>query len=312
MENSPIKIPPPLPNGAVIGIAAPSGNVRGRDGFEEGIRILHELGFATKFPRELWPGHHYLADTDSRRAEELVSLWKDNDVDCIMAARGGYGCLRILRSLRDDALGGKGKRLVGFSDVTLLHQLLNTRHNLVSLHGPVVTSLARLSRESLMSFKHCLLGALEGWQMHADVEVLRGSGVTRGMSAGGNLSTIASTLGTELAPYWRDKIVFLEDTGESAYRIDRMLTQLHLSGAFEGVAAIVLGDFVHGLDIDGVSRHRHQEAIWQRVMQLADEDTVLWSGFPIGHGSDNHTFPMGLQLTLDHGSRMLSACLEEP
>ncbi len=307
MEHSPNKIPPALRDSAVIGIAAPSGRIGKNEPFERGIRILHEQGFTTVFPRELWPGEEYLADTDRKRAEEFISLWNDSNIDCIMAARGGYGCLRLLGNIRHDALGGRGKRLVGFSDVTLLHQLLNTRHKLVSLHGPVVTSLAGLDRDSLMSFKHCLQDSLAGWQMHADAEVLRGSGTVRGITAGGNLSTIVSTLGTEIAPQWREKIVFLEDTGEPVYRIDRMLTQLHLSGALHGVSAIVLGDFSHGLGLDGASRHRHQEAVWQRVMDLADGDTVLWAKFPIGHGSINHTIPMGLEISLDCGSRRLQA-----
>lgn len=307
MATSPNRIPPALRPGAVIGIVAPSGAIGERDDFERGIRILHELGFATTFPRNLWPGHGYLADTDHKRAKEFVALWNDSGVDCLMAARGGYGCLRIARHITEHGLAAGCKRLVGFSDVTLLHQLINDRCKLVSFHGPVVTSLARVKKESLKSLRRILLDPLGDWEMQADVEVLRGGGTVRGMAGGGNLSTIVSTLGTEMAPRWRHKIVFLEDTGEPAYRIDRMLTQLYLSGAFQGVAAIVLGDFAHGLGLNGASRLRHHETVWHRVMELTDESTVLWAGFPIGHGSDNHTIPLGVEITLDSGGRRLCA-----
>jgi len=306
MAPSPNKVPPALRPGAVIGIAAPSGTIGKKDDFEKGIRILHEQGFATTFPRNLWPGYDYLADTDLNRTKEFMALWNDSGVDCIMAARGGYGCLRLARLITEQGLAAGCKRLVGFSDVTLLHQLLNDRRKLVSFHGPVVTSLAGLEEDSLKQLKRILLDPLADWQTQVDVEVLRGSGGVRGVSCGGNLSTIVSTLGTEMAPFWRHKIVFLEDTGEPVYRIDRMLTQLYLSGAFEGVAAIVLGDFAHGLGLDNASRLRHHEAVWYRIMELTTEETVLWGGFPIGHGNVNHTIPLGLEITLDSGRRRLS------
>ena len=299
MKNKSI-IPPPLKTGSIIGIIAPSGNLSCRNSFEKGIRILHELGFRTRFPRSLWPGADYLSDTDTNRLRELRALWNDSEIDGIMAARGGYGCLRIVGSLSGDDFRSSPKRFIGFSDITLLHHTLNCDHGLVTLHGPVVTSLDRLSRKSLLHFRETLLHPIENWSFKSDVEILKGSGTGRGIATGGNLSTIVSTLGTAQQPVWKNKIVFLEDTGESRYRVDRMLTQLKLSGLLDDPAAIVLGDFSHGLGLDEIGTMRHHEFIWNRVLELTAKSTAVWANFPMGHADNNMTIPFGLEMIFDN------------
>jgi muramoyltetrapeptide carboxypeptidase len=306
MKNRKTVIPPALKPGSTIGIIAPSGSLHRRDVFEEGIRILHELGFRTKFPRGLWPGQDYLADTDHNRILEFRTMWNDGEVEGIMAARGGYGCLRIVDQLAGVDLAVFPKRFIGFSDITLLHNTLNKDHNIVSFHGPVVTSLARLSKASLFHFRETLLHPLSKWNFSGEMEILRGSGKTQGITTGGNLSTIVSTLGTPLQPFWKNKIIFLEDTAEHLYRLDRMLTQLKLSGLLDDISAILLGDFSDGLGLDRIETMRHHEAIWKRVLELVDAPIPVWAKFPIGHGRENMTLPFGLEITLDNGKKTLT------
>jgi muramoyltetrapeptide carboxypeptidase len=299
-------IPPPLKPGATIGIAAPAGGITCRKSFENGIRILHEFGFRTKFPRDLWPGQTYLADTDEKRIIELKTIWNDPEVDAVMAARGGFGSLRLASYLENATFTPQPKRFIGFSDITLLHSLFNSKYDLITLHGPVVTSLAGLSKDSIAAFVSALFDPLTDWQCCYQPEILRNTGLCRGISTGGNLTTIVSTLGTAFAPEWKNKVVILEDTAEPLYRIDRMLTQLRLCGKLDSVAAIILGDFSHGLGLDRIEMMRHHEAIWSRVLELTDRTTSIWAHFPIGHADNNFTIPLGLEITLDSCRGMMS------
>jgi muramoyltetrapeptide carboxypeptidase len=294
-------LPSPLKRGATIGVVAPSGRIHDVGFFEKGIRILHEMGFQTKFPRKLWPGSEYFSDSDSERGKEFNRIWNDPEVDAVMAARGGYGCIRMLNSIATENIARKPKFFLGFSDISLLHSHLNNNANLVTLHGPVVTSLSRLTNNSLNSLFSLLMGNLKAWKHTGGMEILRGADTISGISTGGNLSTLVSTLGTQFDTSWSGKIIFLEDTNESLYRIDRMLTQLSLAGKFEEAAAIILGDFSHGLSLDTIEAIRHHETIWKRVLELTNSKTAVWADYPFGHGSLNHTIPFGAEIRLDSG-----------
>lgn len=300
-----MKLPPVLKEGSTIGIVAPSGTLKTSDMFAQGIRILHELGFTTRFPGQLWPGNDYLADNDTNRTAELKEIWSDDTVDALMAARGGYGCLRLMKKLETSSFFDNPKMFIGFSDLTLLHSKINEHHGLVTFHGPVVTSLAKLDISSIQAFKHTLCQNVQRWAVEPEAEIIQNGGTIRGTTAGGNLSTIISTLGTPFAPDWRGKIVFLEDTAEPLYRLDKMFTQLHLAGMLTEVKGLILGDFSHGLGLDRNNRMRHHEAIWSRVQELVDSHVTIWGNFPIGHGAKNITLPLGLDIAVDSSKKRL-------
>ncbi len=304
VHHNPI-LPAPLKKGSIIGIAAPAGKIKNQSNFSQGIRILHEMGFITKFPRDLWPGQDYLADSDKNRSLEFGALWGDNEIDAIMAARGGYGSLRIIENLLVDCSVNDAKLFIGFSDVSIIHDQLNRRLKCASLLGPVVTSLAHMAEDNLRRFQQVLTTGLSQWKYNESIDILRGKGRLSGVSCGGNLSTLISTLGTQYEPDWDGKIVFLEDNCEPAYRIDRMFTQLKLSGILNQPKAIILGDFSYGLNLDRVGVMRHHEAIWQRVCDLTDESISIWGNFPIGHGSTNYPVPLGASMIVDNSSATL-------
>jgi len=300
-----IQSPPPLNRGSTIGIIAPSGNIQNLEAFDAGVRILHEMGFKTAFPRDLWPGYQYLADADEKRVEEFHVMYNDPEIHAIMAARGGFGCLRILDQLDSMNISSSQKLVIGFSDITLLHYTLQSSCSLMTLHGPVVTSLPLLTKDCLEQFYASVTTDLKRWSFSDKVEILRGGENKRGITAGGNLATIISSIGTKHQQQWKDKIVFLEDTAEPSYRIDRMLTQLKLAGMLDDAAAFILGDFSNGLEIDNTSSIRQNESVWNRMLELTQDKTSLWADFPIGHGHINYSIPMGLMVTLDNSSGSL-------
>lgn len=292
--------PCPLQSGAVIAIIAPAGQIRDHQEFNAGIRLLTEMGFEPRFPRDLWPGTGYLADTDANRAYEFNRMWADSEVSALLAVRGGYGCLRMVGQIDLEQVRSRPKMLIGFSDITVLHNSFCQQTSLISLHGPTLCSLADSNKESLERFYQCLTGNWRAPLQMPGVEVLRGTEEARGRLIGGNLSTLLTLLGTPFEPEFAGRILFLEDIGEPPYRIDRMLTQLWLAGKLQDVAGIILGDFSYSKTMETNEQIRHHEMIWNRVLQLtSDRQIPVWGGFPISHGPANMTLPHGAEAIMD-------------
>ncbi|MFV0437710.1 MAG: LD-carboxypeptidase [Desulfopila sp.] len=302
------QIPPPLRPGDVVGIAAPAGQIVDQKRFQRGVAILADLGFEPRFPREMWPGPGYLADTDRRRAQELHELIADPEVAAIIAARGGYGCLRLLAHCDTSLWRQHPKALVGFSDISALLNHVVQQTGLLCFHGPVVTSLADLSRDGLERFYACLTGNWQRTISPSRLEVLRADQkVAQGPLIGGNLSTLMTLIGTPYDVDWHGCIVVLEDVGEPLYRLDRMLTQLALAGKLQQVAGLVLGDFTLNNNQELREKIRSTEYVWQRVLDLSkDGDFPVWGNFPAGHCPENLTLPLGAWASMDSGRGLLS------
>ena len=196
-KTNPVLLPRPLKKGDLIGVIAPAGMLHDEVLFHSGIEILAEMGFEVKFPRELWPGVDYLADSDKNRATELNELFRDSEVKAIVSMRGGYGCLRILDRINLDIIANNPKFLIGFSDITVLQQYLYFQTGLVSLHGPTLTSLSRSTQETLEKFRASLLGQWNVPVCDKRIVQLQGSGSVTAPLIGGNLASLTTLLGTK-------------------------------------------------------------------------------------------------------------------
>lgn len=291
-----LTIPPPLKKGDIIGVVAPAAQLVDRDSFSAGITILQEMGFEVKYPRNLWPGYSYLADSDENRAFEFNKMWADPEVKALMTVRGGYGCIRMASQIDQSIIRATPKMLIGFSDITILNNFLYNSFNMASLHGPVLTSLPTCSRAALERFYLSITGEWNRNINPTKFEVLRKSDeLSEGPLVGGNLSTIITMLGTELEPDLMNKILFIEDIGEPQYRIDRMLTQMNLAGMFNNLNGLIIGDFNHQDCQDGIELMRYKEFIWNRVLEMTyGTDYPIVANFPTGHCPDNYTLPIGV------------------
>ncbi len=298
-------IPEPLKKGDVIGIAAPAGQIYDKAKFEAGIRILGEMGFQTRFPRDLWPGTGYLADSDYNRAAELSRFFSDGSIKAVIAARGGYGCLRILDQIDYDHIRKNPKLLVGFSDLTILLSQCTLRSHLRTCHGPSVTSLPTLTNDALERYYLTLTGQSHKQIGSAKIEVIRGADEALGPLVGGNLSTLLTVIGTAYDFSWEDCIVFIEDVNEPLYRVDRMLTQLAMTGKLANIKGLILGDFGI-IEDDPLLKLRYTEAIWNRVMELTSSFSYpVWGNFPVGHFDNNFALPIGGSVIMDSGKATL-------
>lgn len=295
--------PPPLKHGDTIGIVAPAGQITDRQRFDQGLGILADMGFQTRFPREMWPGTGYLADTDRNRANELRKMFADSDIHGVMAARGGYGCLRLLEQIDFNPIRGNPKLFLGFSDISMLLNQMVQQAGVLSLHGPVVTSLCDCTRNALERLYNCLTGNWRRAIAPRNIEILRSGEQVRGRLVGGNLNTLMTTMGTRFDFSWRDCILVLEDVNEPVYKLDRMLTQLGLIGKLSEPAGIVLGDFTLSSGQQMLEKIRYTEYIWERVLGLtATAGIPVWGNFPTGHCPENLTLPFGATAVMDCNS----------
>jgi muramoyltetrapeptide carboxypeptidase len=266
------------------------------DKFAGGLAVVRAWGLVPEPAPHVRDREGHLAGADALRAADLAACLADPDLKAVICARGGYGCLRLLPLIEDLELTGPAKWLIGFSDITVLHQFLNQRAGWATLHGPMVTTLATadaVSRDHLWSI---LSGAADASLRYPLGEALL-PGVVRGVVSGGNLTTLCHLLGTPYQPDFTGRLLFLEDVGEAPYRIDRMLTQMTLAGCLEGVAGVVLGQFT-----DGGAWGEIRRVFMER---LAPCGVPLAAGLAAGHGAPNMALPLGLPATLDVAAQSL-------
>ncbi len=287
-----VKSAPALRRGDTIGLAPVAGPWQ-EDKFVRGVGILAEFGFKVKTPAR--KQYNYLAGSDRFRLNTLHELWRDPEVKAVMAIRGGYGCLRLLERLNFNLIRQNPKILVGFSDVTVLLTAIWQQTGLVTFHGPMLTTLEITDKDSRRDlFKR--LTEPEPYTLRPDnIRILR-KGTAHGRLVGGNLTTISHLLATPAEPVLKNNIFFIEDVGEAPYRIDRMLTQLMMSGRFNTVSGLILGNF---------SNCGETKLIRQRVLELLPAHIPVWADFPVGHTSSNRTLPVGVMATMDEDSGSL-------
>ncbi|MCB9675987.1 MAG: LD-carboxypeptidase [Alphaproteobacteria bacterium] len=273
--------------GAPIAVVAPCG-AYDPTRFAEGLRIAREHGLnPVPLPGNLHPWR-YFAGTDAHRLEQLVEALTSDAYAAVWIARGGYGLTRILDGIPWERV--QSRPVIGFSDVTALFNAMYLRGIGTPVHGPVVHSLPVSDATTVERLVAVLAGerpALEG-----EVWV---PGRAEGRVVGGNLCLLAATAGTSAQLDASGCILVLEEIGEQAYRVDRMLQQLHSAGIFDGVQAVVLGEFVSCRAPDG--------ADWTLDDMLRDHleplGVPVLAGCPVGHGARNHAFVWGSQGVVD-------------
>ncbi len=267
---------------------------------ERGVNALAARGFRVKVSKHALSRNGILAGSDRDRAAELVAFFADTEVKAIFAARGGYGSGRLLPLLDFGAIARTPKIFIGFSDVTFLLNAIVGRSRMVCFHGPMAGPAFGLSRRSFDHLVRLLCGQMPSFEIDAR-DVIR-PGLAEGELIGGCLSVVVAMLGTPWAPEFAGKILFLEDTGEKAYRIDRMLVQLKQSGALDEVAGIAFGGLPAPEDSER-ERRLISEFIAEQTGNLG---CPVLCGLEAGHGTENLALPLGVRARLDSRTMKLS------
>lgn len=292
--------PPRLKPGDTVGIVSPAGAVYDAVDLEVAQEILAAMDLRAKVGDHVLDRRGYLAGRDADRAADLNTMFADDEVDAIMALRGGSGCGRILPLLDYDLIHKKPKILFGYSDITALLIACYTRSGLVTFHGP--TGVSTWNRFSVDYFRRLLFDA-EAVQMQNPVNLGNNlvqtadrvrtitPGTARGRLIGGNLTVLTSIIGSDYLPDWAGHILFLEDVGEDIYRIDRMITQLSLAGILQSLAGIIFGKCSRCSAGGGYGSLTLEEVLFDHFSPLG---IPVWHGAMIGHISDKFTVPVGV------------------
>jgi len=271
-----------LQAGDPIDVVAPSSAFE-RETFERGIKALRQIGLAPRYTDEIFTKTGHLAGDDERRRSELELAFR-SDAKALILARGGYGLLRFATALKKIPR----KLVIGYSDTTVLHELWR-RAGVPSIHGPMCTQLGE-EPSALQRLQSLLFGQLPPpltWTPRAARK-----GRVEGPLAGGNLASLASMCGTPLQPQLRGCIVLLEDLNEPPYRLDRLLTQLLLSGALEKANSFVIGD----LTAPGEDPAGREDVVVERLSSL---NVPVVFGAPFGHAGRNQPVAFGCAHALD-------------
>lgn len=290
-----MQAPPAVRPGDRVAVIAPA-SAFDRGAFEAGLAVL-AARYRAEYRDGIFARHRYLAGDDERRLAELNAALTDPGVRAVFCARGGYGATRLLGRL-GTRLPGPAKPLVGFSDITALHlwlQGLGCR----SIHGPVLTQLARLPASTAARLFALLESTDPPPPLEGTATYVKGS--ADGPLLGGNLSVLSRMLGTPFMPLARGAVLLIEDTGERPYRLDRMWTHLALAGVFERIAGLVLGSFT------GCEEHAADYRSMDVLRELVEATGLpCAAGFPIGHGEENEPVPLGARVRLDADARRLT------
>lgn len=294
--------PPKLKKGDLIGIISPSSPIADPSRIERGVRYLESLGYRALVGENVGKTNGYLAGTDEQRVADLHAMFYDSRVKAIICVRGGYGAPRLLSLFNYRLAARNPKILVGFSDVTALQLALWKKCRLITFHGPMAgVEMANqidpfteeLFWRVLTSSKK--IGAIPFPSEPAPESLVQGK--TIGRLLGGNLSLVASLMGTKYQPDFTNSILFLEEIAEEPYRIDRMLTQLRNGSVFSKASGMLFGQFTDCKPLDGTKPSLSTPQVLEEAA-LKFGKPVL-ANLPFGHVPKKLTLPSGLRVKMN-------------
>lgn len=289
--------PPYLKAGDTVAIVAPSGVLKNR--IEEVYRakkLLESWELHVVVGQHVFNQDNHFAGTDHERCEDFQLALDDPKIKAIWSARGGYGTVRILDKLDYTKFLEHPKWVIGYSDITALH---NQIHNLgvQTLHAIMGVSLPEnLSdiEDSITTFKNSLFGKSLSYTLKGST--YNKTGQASGVLVGGNLTILHTMLGSKESIDTSGKILFIEEIGEYKYHIDRMLQSLKRAGYFDNCKGVIVGD---------MSKLRKNTTLWGTSIQQLVLDALSEYNFPIafnmpaGHEDDNRALILGRQVLLN-------------
>jgi muramoyltetrapeptide carboxypeptidase len=295
-----IQRPPKLLTGDRVGLIAPASPPQADD-IELSWKHVEALGLRPVLGRYVDARLGYLAGSDEERAADFNRMARDPDVRAIVAIRGGYGTMRILRALDYDALRRDPKIVMGFSDLTAILNAVAVRSGIVTFHGPLGAHGSSWSDRARAFIERLLMRAEIPPPFGIPDAVRIGSGRAVGRLAGGNLSLIAALVGTPYAVPVSNALLFFEETEEAPYRIDRMLTQLSLAGALRAAAGFLFGQCTKCVDAQPTPT-----AIEVVAQRLRETGQPALAGAPVGHIPTQWVLPIGARAQLDADAKTLT------
>lgn len=294
-ENNPAR-PLYLRKGDTIGITAPAGYITVEE-IQPAVRKMEEWGYKIKIGETIGKRDYTFGGTDDERSRDFQQMLDDPKIKAIMCARGGYGAVRIIDKLNWDKFKSNPKWIIGFSDITVFHSHMNRNFGIASLHSKMCNSfpddwsLAEpIQIETIESIQQALSGKKMRYAAVPNLQNKLGGG--EGVLIGGNLKMLETLAGTKSDIRTAGKILFVEDTGEYLYNIDRMFWNLKRTGKLSGLKGLIVGGFKIKADEDTEDIGRTlQEIVLEKVKNF---HYPVCFDFPVGHQKNNYALKCGV------------------
>ena len=291
-------VPKRLKKGDIIGLVTPAGVIT-KEQLKSTIENVENLGFKAYYEPSILAKYGYLAGTDQERADELMHMFTNENVDAILCARGGYGAIRILDLLDFNQIKINPKVLLGYSDITAFLSAIYEKSGLVTFHGPV--GISSFNNYTTQSFEDILVNPKKHhkYPYQREEDTIDNpefdfytitDGKAEGELIGGNMSVIVSMIGSKFEIDFENMIVYFEEIGEKTYKVDRMLTQLLQATNLKKASGIVLGIF-KDCDVNDKPTFTLKEILTQLLKPL---NIPVVYGFPFGHVATKMTIPTGI------------------
>ncbi|MEC7149049.1 MAG: LD-carboxypeptidase [Pseudomonadota bacterium] len=308
--------PTRLRPGDTIGLVAPASVTYESLQLQIALEALEAMGLKAKVGPHVMDRYGYLAGEDEDRASDINAAFADPEIDAVFALRGGWGASRLLPFLDFDLIAENPKIFLGYSDITSLLNAIYAKAGVVTFHGPNVMS--RWNEFTYQGMREVLFDARASTYSNPEVIdddlVARkyriqtiNAGKATGHLIGGNLTLMSALVGTSYFPNASGAILFLEDVGEAIYRVDRMMTQLKLSGVLGQVSGVVFGHFTDVTPNPGLGNFALMDILKQHCEPLG---VPCYFGAMIGHVEQQSTVPVGAIAEMDAGAGALR--LKEP
>jgi muramoyltetrapeptide carboxypeptidase len=288
--------PPYLKKGDKIAITCPAKKLP--KPMDDAIALLQSWGLEVILGETVNASYHQFAGDDELRARDMQRFIDDDSIKAIIAARGGYGTIRMIDQVDFSRLAQHPKWLVGFSDITLLHAHLYSNYGLQTIHGQMPVNIPDASAKSLQTLKNALFGrdVSYSFKSHATNQ----KGVSTGTLVGGNLSLLIASLGSVSDFSYDDKVLFIEDVGEYLYAVDRMIRTLDRAGKLKNLAGLIVGGFAEIKDNEIPFGQTVADIIMDVVKKY---NYPVCFDFPAGHLPDNQALILGRTVSLNIGEQ---------
>lgn len=313
-QHSSVIAPSPLRRGDAIGVIAPSSPQRDDERLKSGIRYFESLGYRVICGEHLWKRYGYLAGTDQERLDDLNAMIRNPAVKMIIAGRGGYGMSRILSKVDYRSLRRSPKIIVGFSDVTALNLALLRKCNLVSFSG-AMPGVDFWNPEEIDPFAEEWFWRSVTWSKPLGIVRQPGnfpiaglqSGTAEGRLLAGNLTLLANLVGTPYLPSFNNALLLIEEIGEEAYRVDRLLSQLDNAGVLRKISGLLFGQFTNAKPTRVSVEPLPMEEVFSEYIRRAGKPAL--GNLLYGHIPTKLTLPIGVKASID-GKRGVFTILE--
>jgi len=284
--------PPYLKKGDKIAITCPAKKLP--NPMDDAVKLLESWGLEVVLGETTSASYHQFAGDDALRAADLQRFINDDSIKAVIAARGGYGTVRIIDKIDFSNFALHPKWLVGFSDITVLHAHVFANYGAQTIHGQMPINIPDASKYSLDTLRRALFGEDFGYSFVS--HHLNRAGNANGILIGGNLSLLVAVLGSVSDYNYDGGILFIEDVGEYLYSIDRMFRTLDRAGKLKNLAGLMVGGFTELKDNDIPFGQTVPEIIMEVVKKY---DYPVCFDFPAGHIPDNQSLILGKALNLD-------------